>query len=74
MNDAVDEVCLGEDRCGDCIGGTIVLLDIQKNMLEYARNNEEYYVGKLTDFSELVNKDFPIEKAIEVLSLIVVDI
>ncbi len=43
-------------------------------MLEYARNNEEYYVGKLTDFSELVNKDFPIEKAIEVLSLIVVDI
>lgn len=72
LNDAVDEVCLGEDRCGDCIGDNCII-GYTKNMLEYARNNEEYYVGKLTDFSELVNKDFPIEKAIEVLSLIVVD-
>lgn len=72
LNEAVDEVCLGEGRCGNCIGDDCII-GYTKNMLEYARNNEEYYVGKLTDFSELVNKDFPREKTIEVLSLIIVD-
>ncbi len=72
LNKAVDEICLGEGSCGKCLGDSCII-GYTKNMLKNARDKEEYYMEELMDFSKLTNKDFPKEKVIEALSLIVVD-
>lgn len=72
LNKAVDEICLGEGSCGKCLGDNCII-GYTKSMLKNARDKEEYYMEELMDFSKLTNKDFPKEKIIEALSLIVVD-
>lgn len=72
LNKAVDEICLGEGSCGKCLGDNCII-GYTKSMLKNARDKEEYYMEELMDFSKLTNKDFPKEKVIEALSLIVVD-
>lgn len=70
MKKAVDEICLGEERCGTCEGSKC-LVGFAKKALE-AAENEEYILSP--DWGELPkrnNKAFNEDKIVEALSTLV---
>lgn len=72
LNNAVEDICLGEEICGTCSGGNCII-GYTKAILENARENEEYYIDKTVDFNELLKKNFDNNKVIEALALIIKD-
>ena len=72
LNKAVEDICLGEKRCGDCSGGNCII-GYTKNILKNARDKEEYYIKESRDLTKFINKDFDKNKVIEALSLIIAD-
>ena len=72
LNKAIGEICLGEDKCGNCSGSNCII-GYTKEMLKNARDKEKYYIDESIDFQKLINKDFDKNKAIEALSLIIAD-
>ncbi len=72
LNKAVDDICLGEEKCGDCSGKNCII-GYTRMILEAARDRDEYYIQDDIKFSKLINKDFDQNKVMEALSLIIVD-
>jgi putative Ca2+/H+ antiporter (TMEM165/GDT1 family) len=72
LNKALEEICLGEEKCGNC-SGINCIIGYTKKILKNAKDNEEYYIKENIDFTKLIKKDFDKDKVIEALSLIIVD-
>lgn len=72
LNELVEDICLGKEKCGKCSGSNCII-GYTKNILENARENEEYYIKENVDLPNLLNKNFDKNKVIEALSLIIVD-
>ncbi|HSH36218.1 TMEM165/GDT1 family protein [Schnuerera sp.] len=72
LKEAVDDICLGEEICGNCSGDNCII-GYTKKLLNNARNKEQYYIDQYVDISKLITKDFEERKVIEALSLIIAD-
>jgi putative Ca2+/H+ antiporter (TMEM165/GDT1 family) len=72
LNKAVEQICLGEEKCGKCSGKECVI-GYTKYLLKNARDKEQYYIEKKVDFTKLINKNFNKDEVIEALSLIIAD-
>ena len=72
LNDAIEDICLGEGKCGNCSGGNCII-GYTKLILKNAREKDEYYIKDNIDIDRLINKDFDKYKVLEALSLIIVD-
>lgn len=72
LNSAVEDICLGEEKCGNCSGNNCIV-GYTRAILKNARENEEYYVDKNIDLSKLLRKNFDNDKVIEALALIIKD-
>ncbi len=72
LNNAIEDICLGEEKCGNCSGSNCIVGYV-KEVLKNARENEEYYVDKNIDLNKLLRKDFDNDKAIGALTLIIND-
>lgn len=72
LNTAVENICLGEEKCGNCLGDSCII-GYTKEILKNARENEEYYIDKNMDFNKLLRKNFDNNKVIEALTLVVND-
>lgn len=67
---AVDEICLGEEICGQCKGSQCLIGHV-KGILKRALEEEDYYDKNIEDYTELINKDYNRSKLIHALSLII---
>lgn len=72
LKKAVDDICLGEDVCGNCSGNNCII-GYTKSLLENARDNNQFYVEEDIGFQKLKNKNFDKTKVMEALSLIIAD-
>lgn len=72
LNKAVEEICLGEGKCGNC-SGINCIIGYTKEILKNSRDKEQYYTEETIDFTNMVNKKFDTNKVIEALSLIIAD-
>lgn len=72
LNEAIEDICLGEGRCGKCCEDQCII-GYTKQMLENATKSGQYYVGQDIDYNDLAIKNFDVDKVVEVLSLIIVD-
>ncbi|GFN36216.1 TMEM165/GDT1 family protein [Tepidimicrobium xylanilyticum] len=72
MGEKIEEICLGEGICGNCIGDECVI-GYTKRILKEARNEEKYFIEEDTDISKLTFKNFDKNKVVEALSLIMAD-
>lgn len=72
LKEAVDDICLGEEICGNCSGKDCII-GYTKRLLQDARDKEKYYVEAKTDLSKFGTKNFDRNKVIEALSLIIAD-
>ncbi|WP_425447543.1 TMEM165/GDT1 family protein [Dethiothermospora halolimnae] len=71
MKEVMDDICLGEGACGSCEGGNC-LIGYTKNILNYAKNNEEYIIPKDIDIKPPVTgKNFDKKKVIDALGMTV---
>lgn len=68
----VEDICLGEGRCGRCVGNECII-GYTKRILQEAKEREVYFIDEYTDFSNSNFKDFDENKVIEALSLILAD-
>ncbi|MCR2043863.1 TMEM165/GDT1 family protein [Anaerosalibacter massiliensis] len=72
LKKAVDDICLGEETCGMCMGEKCII-GFTKEILEKAKKEECYYLDGDVDFNKFINKSFNIDKVIEALILIIDD-
>lgn len=72
LKSAVDEICLGEEICGSCKGSQC-LIGYTKKILKKALEEENYYIEKVDNYTELINKDYDTKKLIHALTLIIAD-
>lgn len=72
LNNAIEDICLGEEKCGSCSGNSCII-GYTKEILRNAREKEEYYIDKNIDFNKLLKKNFDKDKVIDALGLIIVD-
>ncbi|NMA58069.1 TMEM165/GDT1 family protein [Clostridium cochlearium] len=72
LNKAVENICLGEEKCGSCSKNSCII-GYTKEILKDARENEEYYIDKKVDFNKFLKKNFDKNKVIEALALIIRD-
>lgn len=73
LQEAIDNICLGEDTCGKCVGNKCIV-GYTKKILEESRNNSEYYVDDMAIKNVFVKgKNYNKKKAAEALSLIILD-
>lgn len=72
LKEAVDNICLGEETCGKCMGDKCII-GFTKNILDEARKNEVYYLDEEINFEKFENKEFNINNVIEALILILED-
>ncbi len=72
LSNAIDNICLGEESCGDC-QGLQCIIGYTKYILEDSRENEKYYNDTKVDFENIEGKSFDKEKVGYALSLIIDD-
>ena len=71
LNEAVNNICLGEGTCGICMRDKCII-GYTKKILRDARENEEYYIDDEIVFN-VNDKKFDIDKVVEALSLVIED-
>ncbi len=72
LKETLDGICLGEEKCGKCIGSHCII-GYTRFLLKEARENERYYSDNSIDLDYLVKKGYDNDKVIEALSMIIVD-
>ncbi|MDU5080842.1 hypothetical protein CIW83_12665 [Tissierella sp. P1] len=72
LKETLDSICLGEEKCGKCIGATC-LIGYTRFILEEARENGNYYQASIIDIDSLIKKGYDNNKIIEALSMIIID-
>lgn len=72
LNEAVDDICLGEGVCGNCSGNNCII-GYTNDLLKNARDKNQYYNNEYKDLSKLITKSFDKNKIIDALSLIIAD-
>lgn len=72
LKETLDSICLGEDKCGKCMGATC-LIGYTRFILREARENGNYYQEAVIDIDSLVKKGYDYNKIIEALAMIKVD-
>lgn len=72
LNNSVENICLGENKCGPCSKSNCII-GYTRNLLENAQLNQEYYVYGEKDMNNLLRKDFDTDKVVEALALIIDD-
>lgn len=72
LKETLDSICLGEDKCGKCMGATC-LIGYTRFILKEARENGKYYQDSVIDIDSLIKKGYDNNKVIEALSMIIVD-
>lgn len=72
LSNAIENICLGEDSCGDC-QGLDCIIGYTKYILKDSRENKNYYRDEKVDLKDIDKKNFDKEKVIYALSLIIKD-
>ncbi len=57
IQDLLDQACLGEAKCGSCIGSSC-LIGYTRAILDNARKNENYYINHSVDIDSLTKKGY----------------
>ena len=72
LKEILDDLCLGENFCGQCleIG---CLLGYTRRILDEAREKGKYYIDISVDIDSLTKKGYNNNKVIQALSMIIVD-
>ena len=71
LSNAIDNICLGEDSCGNC-QGLDCILGYTKYLVENARNNNEFYNQDLIA-NYNIDKNFDKAKVAQALGIILKD-
>ncbi|MFA5577086.1 MAG: TMEM165/GDT1 family protein [Tissierellaceae bacterium] len=66
----LDDLCLGEDSCGKCIGDSC-LIGYARNILRNARDNENYTIEDIENMDLLIKKVYNVNMAIQALGMVV---
>lgn len=72
LKEALDRICVGEGKCGMCIGANCII-GYTRFILKQARETGEFYQHVNVDIDTLIKKDYDISKVINALSMIIVD-
>lgn len=72
LKETLDSICLGEDKCGKCMGATC-LIGYTRFILKEARENGNYYQDAIINIDSLIKKGYDNSKVIEALSMIIID-
>jgi putative Ca2+/H+ antiporter (TMEM165/GDT1 family) len=72
LKETLDSVCLGEGKCGKCIGSHC-LIGYTRFILKEAREYGNYYSDTYINMDSLIKKEYDNNKVLEALSIIIVD-
>lgn len=72
LKETLDSICLGEEKCGRCMG-VDCLIGYTRFILKEARENAKYYQSFNIDIDSLIKKGYDNNKVIQALSMIIVD-
>lgn len=72
LKETLDGICLGEEKCGRCMG-VDCLIGYTRFILKEARENAKYYQSFNIDIDSLIKKGYDNNKVIQALSMIIVD-
>lgn len=73
INEALDNICLGEDKCGKCAGANC-LIGYTRLILKQARESDNFYIKTDVDMDSLLKKGYDIDIVLEALSIIILEI
>lgn len=69
---ALDSICIGENKCGQCRGADC-LVGYIRHCLSNAREKDQYYKEYYLDVDRLIKKGYDKEKVMQALELIIQD-
>lgn len=72
LKESLDDLCLGEDKCGKC-SGVGCLLGYTRDILRDARERNDYFNSLNIDTDKLIKKEYDKNKVIDALALIISD-
>ncbi|MBU5426400.1 TMEM165/GDT1 family protein [Tissierella pigra] len=72
INETIESICLGEGKCGKCIGSNC-LIGYTRFIIKEARKNGNYYSDAYINLDFLIKKEYDNNKVLEALSIIMVD-